>query len=335
MTEVSGALMTEHDHHFSFLDRAATWVAWALAGTIFLTVGWFAMAPDDPLGAVSVLTRQGAWMMLLQTAGLAAVTAALATVIAGRRLPEVGAFAAAVGLAAVSLRGGTAGSLLIQWADAAPVSQSSLPFLLALEAMAWFVIVFMARGVSIGVGHWCFGASPEPRRDGGGVHTEDEDPPVSPLAKGGWRGVELGATHGIKHMLIAAGAALLTFKILSAGLSTRSVQHGQACFVVAASVCIGSYVAFWLVPVRSALWAILSVPFLAVGGYVWARLGPSPVSLPASVPASAFLRVLPIQYIAVGTAAAVAMFWYLYHPVFESADPSHSSSSHASPESRG
>ena len=324
MTDVTGSLMTEHGRHLSFSDRAATWVAWALAGTIFLTIGWFAMAPDDPLGAVSVLTRHGAWMMLLQAAGLAAVTAALATVIAGRRLPDVGTFAAAVGLAAVSLRGGTAGSLLIQWADAAPVSQSSLPILLALEAMAWFVIVFMARGFSIGVGQWCFGACPEPRRDGGGGHTEGE--PLSP------RG---GATHGIKHMLIAAGAALLTFKILSAGLSTRSVQHGQACFVVAASVCIGSYVAYWLVPVRSALWAILSVPFLAVGGYVWARLSPSPGGLPASVPASAFLRVLPIQYIAVGTAAAVAMFWYLYHPVFESANQSHLSSSHASPEGRG
>ena len=331
MTDVSSSLMTENGCHLSFFDRAAMWVAWALAGTIFLTVGWFAMAPDDPLGAVSVLTRHGAWMMLLQAAGLAAVTAALATVIAGRRLPDVGTFAAAVGLAAVSLRGGTAGSLLIQWADAAPVSQSSLPILLGLEAMAWFVIVFMARGFSIGVGHWCYGACPEPRRacpeprrNGGGGYTEGE--PLSPRD---------GATHGIKYMLIAAGVALLTFKILSAGLSTRSVQHGQACFVVAASVCIGSYVAFWLVPVRSALWAILSVPFLAVGGYVWARLSPSPVSLPASVPASAFLRILPIQYIAVGTAASVAMFWYLYHPVFESADQSHSSSPHASPEGRG
>ncbi len=323
MTDASGSLMTEHGRHFSFLDRAATWVTWALAGTIFLTVGWFAMAPDDPLGAVSVLTRHTAWLMLLQAAGLAAVTAALATVIAGRRLPDVGTFAAAVGLASVSLRGGTAGALLIHWSDAAPISLSNLPILLGLEAMAWFVIVVMARGFSIGVGHWCFGACPEPRTDGGGGHLEGE-----PLASRG------GASHGIKHMLIAAGVALLTFKILSAGLSTRSVQHGQACFVVAASVCIGSYVAYWLAPVHSALWAILSVPFLAAGGFVWARLGPSPLSLPASVPASAFLRVLPIQYIAVGTAAAVAMFWYLYHPAFDCADQSHTSST-PSGEGRG
>ena len=313
MTDGSGSLMTDHGHHLSLLDRAATWVSWTLAGAIFLTVGWLAMAPDDPLGAVSVLTRHGAWMMLLQAAGLAAVTAALATVIAGRRLPEVGTFAAAVGLAAVSLRGATAGSLLIEWADVAPVSQSSLPLQLALEALAWFAIIFLARGFSIGVGHWCFG--------GGGGHSVGElRPPRDSMA------------DGLKHTLLAGGAALLTFKILSAGLSTRSVQHGQACFVVAASVCIALYLASWVVPVRSAVWSILSVPLLAVGGYVWARFGPAPGGLPASVPASPFLRVLPIQYISVGTAAAVAMFWYLVHPELRSANPSHFSSPHASPE---
>jgi hypothetical protein len=306
--------MTEHGRHLTFLDKTATWVSWALAGAIFLTVGWLAMAPDDPLGAVSVLTRHGAWMMLLQAAGLAAVTAALAAVIAGRRLPEVGTLAAALGLAAVSLRGATAGSLLIEWAEVAPVSQSSLPLQLALEAIAWFTIIFLARGFSIGVGQWCFGDR------SCGTALEQWARPKDSMA------------DGLKHTFLAGGAALLTFKILSAGLSTRSVQHGQACFVVAASVCIGLYLAYWVVPVRSAVWSILSVPLLAVGGYVWARFGPAPGGLPASVPASHFLRVLPIQYISVGTAAAVAMFWYLVHPELRSANPSHFSSPHASPE---
>ena len=318
MTDVSGTLMTEHGRHLSLLDRAELWVAWALAGTIFLTVGWSAMAPDDPLGAVSVLTRHGAWVMLLQAAGLAAVTAALATVIAGRRLPDVGTFAAAVGLAAVSLPGGTAGSLLIQWADSAPASQSSFPIMLALEAIAWFVIVFVARGSSSAVGRWCFG-------NGGGGQTDEPQALAFEEFPLGLKSV----AHGVKHSLLAGGAALVVFKILTAGLSTRSAQHGQACFVVAASVCIATYLASWMVPVRSALWSILSAPLLAFGGYVWASLS-SPGGLPASVPASPFLRVLPIQYIAVGTAAAVAMFWYLHHPDLHSAD-----SHYTSPEGRG
>lgn len=321
MTDVSGSLMTEHGHHLSLLDRAATWVAWALAGAIFLTVGWFAMAPDDPLGAVSVLTHRGAWMMLMQSAGLAAVTAALATVIAGRRLPDVGTFAAAVGLAAVSLRGGTAGSLLIQWADAVPNSQSSLPIELALEAIAWFAMILIARGFSIAVSHWCFGdAGIQPNEPQASAYAESPRPGAPGKS----------AAHGIKHTFLAGGTALVVFKILTAGLSTRSVQHGQACFMVAASVCIASYLAYWFVPVRSAIWSILSVPVLAVGGYVWASLGSAPGGLPASVPSSPFLRVLPIQYIAVGTAAATAMFWYLHHPVLYSVNPSHDS-----PEGRG
>lgn len=323
MSDVSGALMTEHGHHLSFLDRAANWLAWALAGTIFLTVGWFAMAPDDPLGAVSVLTRRGAWSMLLQAAGLAAVTAALATVIAGRRLPEVGTFAAALGLAAVSLRGGTAGHLLIQWADVAPLKQSGLSLKLAMESIAWFVIIFIARGFSIAIRHWCFG--------GGGAQTNEPHALSSDELP---RGATF-AIHGVKHSLVAGGAALVIFKILSAGLSTRSVQHGQACFVVAASVCIALYLASWIAPVRSALWSILSVPLLAVGGYVWASFGSARDGLPASVPTSPFLRVLPIQYIAVGTAAAVTMFWYLNHPQRHSAGQGHSSPMPAPPEGRG
>ncbi len=240
--------------------------------------------------------------MLLQSAGLAAVTAGLATVIAGRRFPDVGTFAAALGLAAVSLRGGTAGSLVIQWADSAPVTQSSLPLQLALEAIAWFVIIFLARVFAITVERWCFDGAHGERTEG--EPNSEKDSMVA----------------GIKHTVIAGGAALLAFKVLTAGLATRSVQHGQACFVVAASVCLAAYLAYWVAPVRTALWGVLSVPILAVCGYVWARLGSSPEGLPASVPPSAFLRVLPIQYISVGAAAAVAMFWYLHHRVGESSD---------------
>ncbi len=325
MTEATGALMTEPEYHLSFFDRVSAWAAWGLAGTIFLTVGWSAMAPDDPLGAISVLTRGGAWMMLLQAAGLATVTAAVAMVLAGRRLPEAGTFAAAVGLAAVSLRGGTAGSLLIQWSGAASDSGGNLPIRLAVEAMGWFAIVLVARVLSIGVGHWCFGGESgyvhEPRATGGA-----EPPRETPTLSGRVATV----AQGIKHIILAGGAALVVFKVLTAGLSTRSVQHGQACFVVAASVCIALYFAYWFVPVRSAVWSILSVPLLAVGGYVWASLGAAPDGLPSSVPSSPYLRVLPIQYIAVGTGAAVAMFWYFHHPARYGPDPGH-----AAPEGSG
>ena len=119
MNTASSPIMV-HRPHRTLLDKTVTLGSWVLAGAIFLSVGWLAMKPEDPLGAVTVLTRDGGLLVLLQAGALAGVAAAIATVIAGRYLADVGTFAAAVGLAAVSLRGGTAGTLLVHFADTTP-----------------------------------------------------------------------------------------------------------------------------------------------------------------------------------------------------------------------
>jgi hypothetical protein len=98
--------------------------------------------------------------------------------------------------------------------------------------------------------------------------------------------------------------------VLSFGLASRNIRHGQVCFVVAASVCIGTYVAHRTNPVRSAFWSILAVGILSVVGYAWASVRPETPQLPPNIPSSHFLRILPIQFVSVGTAAAIAMFWY-------------------------
>lgn len=122
---------------------------------------------------------------------------------------------------------------------------------------------------------------------------------------------------GVKHTIIATGVGLAAITLLSAGLSSRSIQHGQVCFVVAAAVGLGTYFAHRMAPVRSALWSILAVVLIALMGYVWAAVRPAVAGLPPSIPSSHFMRVLPIQYISIGTAAALAMFWYVYVPVFD------------------
>ena len=101
---------------------------------------------------------------------------------------------------------------------------------------------------------------------------------------------------------------------LSAGLSGRSIQHGQACFVVAAAMGIACYIANRAAPVRSPLWSILAAAVLAVAGYAWAFVRGPGEGMPASLPASHFLRVLPLQYISVGTAVAISMFWSSHVP---------------------
>jgi ABC-type amino acid transport system permease subunit len=121
--------------------------------------------------------------------------------------------------------------------------------------------------------------------------------------------------------LIATAASLFAFNILTTGLDRRAIQHGQVCFVVAASVWLGCFLAHRMVAVRSVLWSILSVSLLAVVGYLWAGARSPDPNLPPSVPTSHFLRVLPIQFIAVGAAAAIAAYWsMLRHRAIHSVD---------------
>ena len=311
--------MMSHGTPLSFLEKLATWGSLALAGAVFLTVGWLAVEPDDPLGAVSLLARRGAWMMLLQSAGLAGVTATLATVLAGRRVTDVGTFAAAIGLAIVSLRGKTAEYLLVQGADRSATFTYGLGRELAVEALAWAVVVLVSACVSAWVMRWCYAGiadaevmaaaeRSDPSAPGGWMMAGWDLPLLRAVCgRGGCAPTPL--VDGLKHALIVTGACVLAFNGLSAGMAPRAIQHGQVCFVVAAVVYTACYLAHRMVPVRSAAWSILAVMVFSVLGYLWASTRPAALGRPLIVPTSPYLSVLPIQFICVGTAAALATFW--------------------------
>ncbi len=322
------------------LDRAATTASWVLGGALFLTIGWFAMEPDDPLGPVSAYARQGGLMMLIQAAALSGVAAGLATLIAGRRVADIGTFAASLGLAAVSLRGATAEYLLLRGADVSETFEHSLAWSFAIEAVGWFLVVLVAVGISALVTRWCFGSveTPDPHRaDASSTAVRMlagfDVPRISARCFGVPGERQTARTDGVHHMLITTGVGLAAMAVLSAGLRWRSIQDGQVCFVVAAAVFIGTYAACRMVPVRSALWSILAVGLIALVGYLWASLRPEVTELPPNIPSSHFLRILPIQFIAVGTAAALMAFWYVSVP--ESEADSESGEGGRTPERKG
>jgi hypothetical protein len=314
-------MMTDYRHHSGVLDRAATLTSWALAVALFSTVGWLTMAPDDPLGAVSVLTRDRALVMISQIAALAVVVSALATVIAGKSLADVGTFAVALGLALVSLRGATAEYLLVQDADASGASHRGLALRFAMETVGWFGVALIAMFVASLVQRWCFNASAD-RFASAGRGTGAPAPTLAgydiPRISAGWLGVSLSRQtapkEGLAHMVTAVVVGFAAMGVLSFGLTARSIRHGQSCFLVAAAICIAVYIAQRAIPVRSVLWSVLAVGLLALLGYLWAFLRPASPGLPPNVPASPFLRILPVQFIAVGTASAVGMFWYVCEP---------------------
>ena len=317
MTTAASANISMHEP-LSLRQRAGFAASLALAASAFLIIGRSALTPDGPQGAVTLLGGGAGTESLAVAAALSALTAGVATVLAGRRLVDVGTFAVCIGLALKSLRGGTSAVILIAAADGeADGTPVGVATRFALESAGWLVAPLVAVIVSGIVHRRLFG------RPGGGVRNSEENdsattavgPPRLQPAASDLRLVTAkdSAPHtpwavGALHTLVASGVALLGIHFFSAGLANRSIQHGQACFVVLAAIFLGTWVAGRIVPVRSALWAILAVPVLATGGYLWASAGASPLP---DLPASPFLRILPLQLISVGTATAIGTTWWL------------------------
>ncbi len=276
----------DHHHHLTLFEKLSVWAGWFAAGAIFHTLGWMAMAPHDPLGAVSLLARSNPTAMLLQAGGLAVVAAVVAVVLSGRKIANAGPFAAALGLVVVSLRAETAEYLLLLSAQSAPTALRTLAVSLAFESLAWFLVILATFGASGLVMRWCFGSSPDPNVEGA---------PSS-------------VRSGLLHMSATAAIALLAYTVLSTGAEKRAIQHGQVCFVTAASFWIGCYFAHRFVHVRGIFWTLLSVPLAAFVAYMVAGFRGVDPGLPSGIPSASILRALPIQFVALGSAGLIMAY---------------------------
>lgn len=315
-----------------WFDKVVTVLTWTCAVGIFATVGWMAIGPDDPRGAVSVSIGQVP-AVIPQVAALAAAVAGIVTAVIGRKLPDAGTFAVAVGLAAANLQGSPSSYLLTHVVKPDAAARQGLCVSLAAEGLVWFVVIAVAAVVSGVVMRWCYG-----RPDAEGACADGRlaslavaDVPVlgemvcGPRALADRPSPRIGLLHGGVTALVA----LFLIRVLAAGSPERTIQHGQVYFSLAAAFYLGTYVAHRAFPVRTPLWGCLAVPAVCIVGYVWTIMragGAGPYAQIASVPPTVFLRALPLEYISVGTAAVVASFWSRPH-MHEHAKPKERASS--------
>jgi hypothetical protein len=296
-------------------DKALTMVTWGGAAALFATVGWMAISPRDPQGAVSLVLHPDA-LMVLQILALAIVVSALATVLVGRKLPDAGTFAVAAGLAVANLQGQTSSYLLIYVTGTDPEARRALAGELAAEGLVWFLVIGAALIVSGLVMRWCFGQGTG-GRGGAGAHVSAMAVADLPVL-GRWvcpasgQASSAAPARGLLFTGVAAAAAFVLIGLLGTGSPARAVQHGQVYFTVAAAFSVGTWIAYRLIPVQTPLWGCLAIPLVCTMGYVWTMLrpvGPEAYVHVASVPPTPFMRPLPIEYVSVGTAAVVASFW--------------------------
>ncbi|NOX58663.1 MAG: hypothetical protein GXP29_07370 [Planctomycetes bacterium] len=313
--------------HLRLLDKLMLLAACGIAAALFLSVGWLAIAPIDPRGAVSLLTHRNPIVMVLEAVALAAITAFLATLIAGAKLPDVGVFAVGLGLTLASMRGGTATYLLITIANGDRNAERMLAGKLAGESLIWSALIFVGMLVSGLTTRYlrdqraAFGdSSLAPSANPGPVQLEElavsECPVVNRRLGTGQESDQTMATRlgGLKTTLVTAVVALFAFCLLVSGRLPRAIMHGQVLFAVFSSFYLGVWISKQWFACRTAFWSLLAVPLVAVLGYVWAvsasSSGHAYAGL-ANVPMSDFLRALPITFVAAGTMGVLFARWTL------------------------
>lgn len=260
----------------------------AVSGAIFWYVGWWVVGPNDPSGAISLLTVDHGVIAMAEMLALSVVAGALAVAVAGAGMAHHGALAIAFGLAVLNLRGGQLDVLingrLIDGAAGSRVAAFPTTELIA-ETFLWLALIAVGFVVGRWVDSWhATSAGPEP------VRSPKVDSPSE-------------IRQGVFAAAITILCAYNLFRFFG-GATDEAVLKGQVYFSVGASFLLATMLARWLCRESSRIWGLAAVGVVALAAY-WFN-GPTTNELTAVAGTPAYLvlppavRVLPIEFAALG-----------------------------------
>ncbi|NLX12488.1 MAG: hypothetical protein GXY44_02395 [Phycisphaerales bacterium] len=304
----------------SFQEKTRLVLACVVAVLVLDTVGWHAAGPVDPDMAVTLVLRESGMMSAWIIVGLlVAVSSAVGTAIAGRRLPEAGLFAAGVGLIGLALRGGGMQVLLGYYPADSEAARSTLMRHLVMDSLLWAAVLFGAWFVSWTVWRWLWAGSlvNSVGSDNGSL--------TSVTAGGGsLSGKPTVATvdqaspwSGWPALLVTAMVGAIFIWLTIARSPVAAIARGQVIASVAGGLFFGAMTARYFTGINQSHWYVLAALAVALIGYLlgylradmaWATNYKYYTQL-ATTPPHELVRPLPIEYLGVGVAGALLGFW--------------------------
>ena len=243
----------------------------------FAAIGRFFRIPQLPDYQAALLTQPSPLVAVLIAGVTLIACVLLCTLITGRIHFEAGLFCAAIGMVALSTRGGPM-SYVLMYAPADAVFLRlafETVLLFGCVAVGWYVLLIL--------------------RDNSLLHGEplrDDDPDALPMTG-----------------LMALGVQVIAMIFLMA-LLAQTDRKAQVCWSVVIASLLSTLLAHSLFPARPSIW-FWSGPFVvALIGYAIAWFGPGPLiggDVGGFLPQLA--RPLPIDYAALGTAGALMGYW--------------------------
>jgi hypothetical protein len=283
-----------------------------------LTLCWWIVGPGDPLGAVTLVYHPRTWLALPVLLVFATGGSALAALLMGGRLCDFGVFAVGVALTGLSLKGGDLTVLLQYEADVAG-ARGTFYGRLAVDVVLW-TLVFAAGFASSAITEvWISPESDRLQAGPKGAKASKSGFLTKWLQRAAVRtggspdwGIEL--RQGILTLAVTTAVAMVVIP-MTAGRPDGPVHAGQVCFAIGLGFWLGAMAANQFCRPALSLWYCLAVPVVALTGHleIWASPG-MPERLAAysdiiTIIPNGLAKGLPLEYLALGPAAAILGLW--------------------------
>jgi hypothetical protein len=262
-------------HRSRILLSLATLVALAL----FYAAARLLRIPPTPDYSISLLQQSSPVLALVVVLILLILSAIVGSIIAGSIRQDAGLVTAALGLVAMTGRGGTITATL--HAATSPNVYSTLAvetaLLYAFLVLAWFALAPLRSSQYLTPDHLHDNVSPP----------SAEDEPIG-------------------NKLLATAATTLGTLILLLILA-QTPDKAQSLFSVFLAALIATAAAHSAFPVQPSVWYWVGPGLVGVIGYAYASASPGPWLI--GVPATPLASPLPLDYAAAGPAGAIMGYW--------------------------
>ena len=300
-------------------------IAIILSAIFFCTLGWQLAAPPAEWAGVSLVVwhDHGILSALLLTLMLLAATA-VCSLLVHPDSPHMGLACAQLGMAGLSIRGGTI-YMLLRFAQQPGASVAAVSQALAIECGQWALILIIVEAAGrllhdrfFANTHWILRSGP----DLGtqllqGRHHPGNTPMGVALAFSKFFGTQnLSRRIATPLAMLASGAlAFLMLYVLM-----QSQQKGQvlmACFAAFFFSTLLAYLAFSRTPILALL---LTVPLTAAAAYLYDIYGMHAAARYPGHAAFFALRALPIDYFTAGIPGAIFGYYAAFRWALHSAE---------------
>lgn len=320
------AALTQSAAPLGLIEKSRVAAGIGAAALLLYTMGWMVARPTDPELAVTFVRSGRAIAATWPTLAVLTVVAGIVgTVLAGRRLPEAGLLAASVALAALSLRGGSMQVMLANEGATDPAGRQAFMTAMALDTVLWSGMMLAAWVAVSWSWNWIWDNSPASPATQGAATTVAATPPAAGKASGSAKGQKskplAAAPPGVgwPALVITALAGILIIWLTVGRTRVANVHRGQTIASVAAGLYLGAMAARYFTGIRDVRWYLLAVPTIGLAAFLvgylsadmsWAQGTRYQYYIYlATTPVHDLARPLPIEYVAVGTAATLAGFW--------------------------